>query len=116
MKLYDDATFSSGNPVTAQDVYDSWYRNVENTTSNSNTLDFIDWDNWEFINDKEFVISYLDAFGPALNYMTMCCFSVIDTKAMADATSEDFWSAPVGSGPYTVVENVSGSYSSYVRQ
>ena len=115
MKLYDDATFSSGNPVTAQDVYDSWYRNVENTTSNSNTLDFIDWDNWEFINDKEFVISYLDAFGPALNYMTMCCFSVIDTKAMADATSEDFWSAPVGSGPYTVVENVSGSYSSYVR-
>lgn len=115
VKLYDDATFSSGNPVTSQDVYDSWYRNVENTTSNSNTMDFIDWDNWEFINDKEFVISYKDVFGPAINYMTMCCFSVIDTTAMADATSEDFWSAPIGSGPYLVKENVSGSYSSYVR-
>lgn len=115
VKLYDNAVFSSGNPVTSEDVYWSWYRNIENNSSNMNNFSFIDWDNWEIINDKEFVISYLEPFGPAINYMTMCCFSVVDKTAMENADSEVFWSAPVGSGPYTVVENVSGAYSSYRR-
>lgn len=115
VKLYDDAAFSNGNPVTSEDVYWSWYRNVENNSSDLNCFAFIDWDHWEMINEKEFVISYLEPFGPAVNYMTMCCFSVMDQEAMQDADSETFWSAPVGSGPYTVVENVSGSYSTYKR-
>lgn len=114
VKLYDNAVFSNGEPVTAQDVYWSWYRNISENSSNMNCFEFIDWDNWEFVSDKEFVISYLEPFGPAVNYMTMCCFSVVDQSAMENATSDDYWSAPVGSGPYTVVENVSGSYSSYV--
>lgn len=115
VKLYDDAAFSSGNTVTGQDVYWSWYRNVENNSSQLNNFEFIDWDNWEFISDKEFVISFRQTFGPAVNYMTMCAFSVVDSTAMAGATSEDYWSAPIGSGPYTVKENVAGAYSSYVR-
>ena len=115
VKLYDDATFSNGDPVTGEDVYWSWYRNISENGSNAGNLDFIDWDNWEFVSDKEFVISYKEAFGPALNYMTMRCFSVMSKAAMENATSDDYWSNPVGSGPYTVKENVSGSYSSYVR-
>lgn len=115
VKLYDDATFSNGDPVTGEDVYWSWYRNISENGSNAGNLDFIDWDNWEFVSDKEFVISYKEAFGPAINYMTMRCFSVMSKAAMENATSDDYWSNPVGSGPYTVKENVSGSYSSYVR-
>lgn len=113
VKLYDDATFSNGEPVTGEDVYWSWYRNITENSSNMNCFAFIDWDNWEFVSDKEFIISYLEPFGPAVNYMTMCCFSVVCQSAMENATSDDYWSAPVGSGPYSVVENVSGAYSSY---
>lgn len=115
VKLYDDAAFSNGDPVTGQDVYWSWYRNISENGKEASSFAFIDWDNWEFVSDKEFVISYLEPFGPALNYMTMAVFSVIDKAAMENATSDDYWSNPVGSGPYTVKENVSGSYSSYVR-
>ena len=99
VKLYDDATFSNGDPVTGEDVYWSWYRNISENGSNAGNLDFIDWDNWEFVSDKEFVISYKEAFGPALNYMTMRCFSVMSKAAMENATSDDYWSNPVGSGP-----------------
>lgn len=113
VKLYDDATFSNGEPVTGEDVYWSWYRNISGNSSVMNCFAFIDWDNWEFVSDKEFVISYLQPFSPAVNYMTMCGFSVVCKSAMENATSDDYWSAPVGSGPYTVVENVSGAYSSY---
>jgi peptide/nickel transport system substrate-binding protein len=115
VKLYDDATFSNGDSVTGQDVYYSWYRNITENSSDMNCFAFIDWDNWEFVSDKEFIISFLEPFGPAVNYMTMCAFSVMSESAMENATSDDFWSSPVGSGPYTVVENVSGSYSSYQR-
>lgn len=114
VKLHDNATFSNGDPVTAQDVYWSWYRNISENSRDAGNLDFIDWENWEFVSDKEFVISFNKAFGPAINYMTMRCFSVMSKAAMENATSDDYWSAPVGSGPYTVKENVSGSYSSYV--
>lgn len=113
VKLYDDASFSNGEPVTGEDVYWSWYRNISENGSNMNCFEFIDWDSWEFVSEKEFIISYLEPFSPAVNYMTMCCFSVLCKSAMEDATSDDYWSAPVGSGPYTVVENVSGAYATY---
>ena len=115
VKLYDNATFSNGESVTGEDVYWSWYRNISENGKEASSFAFVDWDNWEFVSDKEFVISYAEAFGPAVNYMTMSAFSVIDKSAMENATSDDYWSAPVGSGPYTVKENVSGAYSSYVR-
>ena len=31
--LYDDATFSNGEPVTGEDVYWSWYRNISENSS-----------------------------------------------------------------------------------
>lgn len=116
VKLYDNAAFSNGDPVTAEDVYWSWYRNISENSSDAGNLAFIDWDNWEFVSDKEFVISYNEPFGPAVNYMTMRCFSVMSKAAMENATSDDYWSNPVGSGPYIVKENISGSYSSYTRR
>jgi len=113
IKLYDDATFSNGEPVTGEDVYWSWYRHVEASSSELQSFDFVDWDNWEMINDKEFVISFNHTFGPALNYMTMASFSIICKSAMENADEEVYWSSPVGSGPYMVKENVSGSHSTY---
>ena len=115
VKLYDNAAFSNGDPVTGEDVYWSWYRNISENGKEASSFAFIDWDNWEFVSDKEFVISFLEPFGPAVNYMTMAAFSVMDKAAMENASSDTYWSSPVGSGPYTVTENVSGAYSSYVR-
>lgn len=114
IKLHENATFSNGEAVTGDDVYWSWYRNISENGKEASSFSFIDWDNWEFVSDSEFVISFLEPFGPAVNYMTMAAFSVVDKSAMENATSDDYWSAPVGSGPYTVKENVSGAYSSYV--
>ena len=114
IKLKDEATFSSGNPVTCEDVIWSWYRTIENDGSESQNLVFVDWDNIEIMNDKEMVIAYTEPFAPALNFMCMFAWaSVLDKKAMENATADDYWSNPVGSGPYTVVENVSGSGTTY---
>lgn len=114
IKLHDEATFSNGEPVTCEDVIWSWYRTVESNGSEAQNLVFINWDDIEIINDKEMVIGYNYTFAPAINFMCMFAWaSVIDKSAMENATADDWWDSPVGSGPYTVVENVEGTGTTY---
>lgn len=114
IKLYDDATFSNGEPVTCEDVIWSWYRTVEQQGSEMQNLEFIDFENTEIINDKEMVLAYNFPFSPALGFMSMTTWGAVLCKsAMENATADDYWDSPVGSGPYTVVENVSGVGTTY---
>lgn len=114
VKLYDNATFSNGETVTCEDVIWSWYRTVETQGSEAQNLVFINWDDIEYINDKEMVIGMTETFAPAVNFMCMFAWSsVLDKSAMENATADDFWANPVGSGPYTVVENVAGTGTTY---
>jgi ABC-type transport system substrate-binding protein len=106
IKLRDEATFSNGDPVTCEDVLWSWYRTVEAQSSEAQNLVWIDFDNTEIVNDKEMVIACTESFGPAINFLCMFAWaSVLDKSAMENASADDYWSNPVGSGPYTVVEN-----------
>lgn len=114
VKLYDNATFSNGEAVTCEDVIWSWYRTVEAQSSEAQNLVFINWDDIAYISDKEMVIGMNESFAPAVNFMCMFAWaSVLDKSAMEHATADDFWSKPVGSGPYTVVENVAGTGTTY---
>lgn len=109
VKLRDEATFSNGMPVTCEDVIWSWYRTIELQGSEMQNLEFLDFENTEIINDKEMIIAYKFPFSPAQGFMGMCMWgSVLCKAAMENASADDFWSNPIGSGPYTVVENVSG--------
>ncbi len=113
VKLRDDATFASGNPVTCEDVLWSWYRTVDEQGPDIQSFLFIDFDNTEIVNDKEMVIAFNYPFSPAVNYMCMPAWYVLDKGAMENASADDFWANPVGSGPYAVVENVSGTGATY---
>lgn len=114
VKIYDDASFSNGDSVTCEDVIWSWYRTVEEQSSEVQNLAFINFDDIEYINDKEMVIGFNYTFEPAVNYMSMFTWaSVMCKSAMENASADDYWSNPVGSGPYTVEENVSGTGCTY---
>lgn len=114
IKIYDDANFSNGDTVTCEDVIWSWYRTVEEQSSEVQNLAFINFDDIEYISDKEMVIGFNYTFEPAVNYMAMFTWaSVMCKSAMENASADDYWSNPIGSGPYTVVENVSGSGCTY---
>ena len=49
IKIKDEATFASGNPVTCEDVIWSWYRTIENDGSEAQNLVFVNWDDIEYI-------------------------------------------------------------------
>ncbi len=111
-----DATFSNGDPVTAEDCIWSMKRLIDNQSRWSTFVDFIDFDNCEIINDTEFVLAMHEDFGPGLNYLATRYTSVLD-KAYVEATGDDaLWDQPVGSGPYVCTSNISGSMSTFERR
>lgn len=113
IKIHEGATFSNGDPITTTDALWSLQRIVTEESRWSTFVDAIDFDSCQIISDTEMVIAYFTEFGPGLNYLATRYSSVL-CKAYVESTDEDaFWDAPVSSGPYTLVENVSGSYSTY---
>ena len=112
--LREDARFSNGEPVTAEDVLWSWERIVTNGSSKADNTKWIDFENTEIVSDREFIVAMTYPFGSAVDWMSMVMWSsVLDKSAMENADAETYWSDPVGSGPYRVVENVDGSGTTY---
>ena len=111
-----EASFSNGDPVTAEDCIWSMKRLIDNQSRWSTFVSFIDFDNCEIINDREFVLTLTGEFGPGLNYLASRYTSVLN-KEYVEATGDDaLWDKPVGSGPYTCTSNVSGSISTFERR
>lgn len=111
IKLRENATFSNGDPVTTEDVKWSLQYYIEVGSNLSTYFANYDFDNFELTDDKNMVIKYNQPLGPALNYFSLCR---IQDKSYYEEKGEDaFWAEPVGSGPYTVSENVSGSSTTY---
>ena len=111
-----EANFSNGDPVTAEDCIWSMQRLILNQSRWSTFVDFIDFDNCEIINDREFVLALKQEFGPGMNYLATRYTSVLN-KEYVEATGDDaLWDQPVGSGPYVCTSNVSGSISTFERR
>lgn len=106
-----DAKFSDGEAVTTEDVLFSLKYFIDQGSNQSTYFTNYDFDNFEIINEKTMVIHYFEASGPSLNYLTL---APIQNKSYYEQNGQDaFWDKPCGSGPYKVVENVSGAYTVY---
>lgn len=111
-----EATFSNGDPVTAEDCIWSMQRLIETQSRWSTFVDFIDFDNCEIINDQEFILAMNSEFGPGLNYLASRYTSVLNKEYVEATGDEALWDQPVGSGPYICTSNVSGSISTFERR
>lgn len=111
LTLKEGITFSNGDPMTPEDVLWSLQYYIEVGSNLSTYYTNYDWDNCQIIDDRTFTFKYFEPYGPALNYLTL---PKIQNKSYYEEFGEDaYWDSPCGSGPYTVVENVSGSHSTY---
>lgn len=111
-----DATFSNGDPVTAEDCLWSMERLITNQSRWSTFVDFIDFANCEIINDREFVLALNQEFGPGMNYLATRYTSVLNKEYVEATGDEALWGEPIGSGPYVCTSNVSGSLSTFERR
>lgn len=108
-----EATFSNGDPVTAEDCIWSMERLITEQSRWSTFVDFIDFENCEIINDQEFVLAMHEEFGPGLNYLASRYTSVLNKEYVEATGDEGLWDAPIGSGPYVCTSNVAGSKATF---
>lgn len=105
------AKFSNGEAVTPEDVLWSMQYYIEVGSNLSTYYTIYDFDNCEIIDETTFILKYYEPYGPALNYLTLL---KVQNKSYYEEFGEDaYWDNPCGSGPYEVVENVSGSHTTY---
>lgn len=108
-----EATFSNGDPVTAEDCIWSMERLITEQSRWSTFVDFINFEACEIINDQEFVLVMNEEFGPGLNYLASRYTSVLNKEYVEATGAEGLWDAPIGSGPYVNTSNVAGSMSTF---
>ena len=113
MTLKDGVTFSNGEPLTGEDVIYSLRRYVDEGTMLATYFAYFDFDASTVSDDGLTVtLKYTEPYGAAQAFLT----KAIECKKNDEGlTPEDtsWWDAPVGTGPYEVVENVSGSHTTY---
>ena len=117
LTIREGVKFSNGETLTPEDVlYTIWratYVNDQYTKDCSLTR--IDLDACT-IDGNKLTLVYKEVCANALSHLTMRFACVMNKKYAESCTEQDFWDKPVGTGPYTLVENVSGSHSSYTRR
>lgn len=109
--LRNDVYFSNGEPLEAEDVIWSFQRIVESGGRLAAYYTFIDYDA-SYCEDEYTVVFKLNyAYGPALANIALN--AILNKTATEEMSDEDYWDKPVGTGPYSVVENISGSHTAY---
>lgn len=109
--LRDDVYFSNGEKLTSADVYYSLYYIATTPGMSTSSYDDINWDKTNCPDDYTIVLEFDKVQANMLYTLTTAAAGTYCKSWAETATEEDWWSSPVGSGPYTVVENVSGSHT-----
>jgi len=104
-----EASFSNGDPVTAEDCLWSLRRFAENDGRWHHLFDFLDPENCKTLSDTEFVLAMKEDFGPGLRYLASYFSSVLDKSYVSSDEDMAFNDQPVGSGPYVYVAGEDGS-------
>lgn len=116
IEIDEKADFSNGEPVTAQDCLYSLKRVVD---SQSQYMDYyvgIDFEASHAEDDNTLVLVTYEPMPMLLAYLSLPYASIL-CESYVEASGQDaFWDQPVGSGPYTCVENVSGSHTTYAAK
>ena len=105
-----DATFSSGNPITSEDVIYSMQRYFTKGSRWNTYFTSIDFENTEIVDEKTFILAYSEVTGCAMSYLATRHTSVLEKAYVENGAEDCLWANFSASGPYTCIENVSGSH------
>lgn len=112
--LQDDVYFSNGEKLKPEDVLFSLERLIITESRMSGKVNMINFDECEIIDDTTFTIKYDYVYSMAILVLA-CGYSNIVCKSYVEGMSDDdWWDHPVGTGPYIMTENVSGSHATFV--
>lgn len=110
--LKEGITFSNGEPLTPEDVLYSYERYITTNSQSSSYFTVYDFENSYAEDDRTFYLKTFEPYGPGLS--NLLNREIVCKSWCEGITSEEiWWDGPVGSGPYKVVENVSGSHTTY---
>ncbi len=111
--LHDGIVFSNGEPCTPEDILFSLKRQIDVGNRMCEKLQSIDFENCQIIDDTHFIIQYSRPDGAALTVLAARQSGIVCKSYVESMSDEDWWDKPVGTGPYVMTENVSGSHASF---
>ena len=114
--LDENAVFSNGSPVTAQDCLYSLKRVVDSQSQYMDYYMSIDLEASHTEDEHTLVLVTYEPTPMLLAYLSLPYASILCEEYVESTGEEAFWDQPVGSGPYTCVENVSGSHTTYAAK
>ncbi|MFD0715379.1 peptide-binding protein [Paenibacillus sp. GCM10027626] len=117
IKIRNDAKFSDGQPVTADDVVFTYNIpiNPEHVSPRKGTFDAIE--KVEKVDDTTIKFTFKE---PYAGYIDTLIYNIMPQHLLKDASvkdmdKSDFYKNPVGSGPFKLQEWKSGQYLTFVR-
>ena len=107
LHLRDGVYFHNGKEMTAEDVAGSL--NISGASAVGQTL-LINYDTTEVVDENTVVVKLTAPYGPFLTSLASRVALIIDTDYLEEVGEEGYEAAPIGTGPYTFVERVSGDH------
>lgn len=108
VKLKEGIVFSNGNSLTADDVLYCLERTLHDSTSKS-TMEWYDPDNSTKEDDYNFTIKMKQPYAPVYWVLSGWRCWIGDKETMESMGEENYARAPIGTGPYKLVNWVTGS-------
>ncbi|MCY3661359.1 MAG: ABC transporter substrate-binding protein [bacterium] len=112
--IRDNARFSNGEPVTAEDVQFSLERFADPTISVNIPSLGVGVESVDIIDDQTVQVNLDRPVGAFLENISVFPASIIN-KAAVEAEGDDHWLNPLGTGPFKVKEWVPGSHITLER-
>lgn len=116
LTIRDGVKFSNGDPLTPEDVLYTFRHFTEGSATYAADTGYanIDFDNCS-IDGMKLTIKLFEPDVLFIDRMVSFRWSSVVSQKLGSMTEEEIWGSPIGTGPYTCVENVSGSYASFKR-
>lgn len=113
LEIREGVKFSNGETMTPEDVLFSLQRFVTENTQFDPGYDNIDFEN-STIDGNTLTLKLFTAAPNLTNSLANDRWASVLCKSYIESSDADaFWDKPVGTGPYTCVENLNGSHSTY---
>lgn len=111
----DDVYFSNGEKMTPADALFSLKRFLNNDQFLSDSgFDNIDFDHC-VVEGNTLTLKLFQPSALLLGQLANASWGNVLCQSYVEENPDSFWDAPVGTGPYVLVENISGARSSYKR-
>ncbi len=116
IKLREGVMFSNGEELKASDVLYSFRRFYEIGSIYSPCFDGWDLDASYAEDDYTVVMVADEVYAAGLSYLAHRFACIVNEDWCTSCAAEDWWDKPCGTGPYTVEENIDGSYTTFAAR